>query len=102
MTPAFDDDADTLPGLPRGLPSLLPPRMPSDIAPYEVPHVEVALGTFGAAGALSALYLGAEFAHHWQIGGWVGVTWLATIALAAGLMGGTIAMCVILWRLRRG
>lgn len=103
---------DTLRAPPRS--SLLPPPLPTGVAPYpEYEHAtgydrehitiaEVALATLGVAAAASALYLGAELAHHWQIGGWAGVAWLAGVLLAAALVGSAVTLAVAMRGLRRG
>jgi hypothetical protein len=90
--PVSEDGPDTLPSIPRA--SLLPPRMPSDVAPYVVPQAryEIALVLYVAAACLSALYLGFELEHHWQIGGFPGVAWFLSVVAAAGMCGGTVAV----------
>lgn len=95
-----DREPDTLPSIPRLDSSLLPPRMPSDVAPYTVPQAryEIALVLYVAAACLSALYLGFELEHHWQLGGYAGVAWLLSVIVAAGLCGGAIAVIRGLYR----
>lgn len=94
-------ERDTIPSWPAE--SLRPPRVPSDLGPYSR-HVDgqVAMATVGFAGAGSALYLGFELARHWDLGGWIGVAWLTSIIVAAGLAGATIAMVLVFRGLRRG
>jgi hypothetical protein len=81
--------------------SLRPPALPSRLGPYtSVP--EIALVIMGVAGAASCLYLGFEWAHHWDLGGWLGVEWFGSICLAGGLVGAALTTAITLWRLRRG
>lgn len=91
--------ADTIRTCPKGLESLRPPRLPS------IGHLQSGeLGLLGTctAGAVSALYLGAELANHWQIGGWIGLWWFASVMLAGGLLGASIALVIVFRGFRRG
>lgn len=81
--------------------SLRPPRLPSRLGPY-TSGPEIGLVIFGVLGAASALYLGFEWAHHWDLGGWLGVEWFGSVCVAAGLVGATITTAIRLWRVRRG
>lgn len=51
---------------------------------------DVARATFVLAAGLAVVSLAVEWEHHWQIGGWAGVVWFASVCGRAALPGAVL------------